>query len=160
MINRYKDFRGFPSPHPTPCCSTRTSSPETRCSPMHSLCAFPALQPVHPPHPLLSKLIDDIVYEVNCQTITVKAGADVDIGTYHPSDLSPLTHLHTGANPSSEEQTETLEDGAAQVNNVAHSFRLQPSPFDKKSYLAYIKVRLSVSFPPISPSSLSDRRVT
>lgn len=26
------------------------------------------------------KLVDDIVYEVNCQLITVKAGADVDIG--------------------------------------------------------------------------------
>jgi len=27
------------------------------------------------------KEIDDIVYEVNCSLITVKAGADVDIGT-------------------------------------------------------------------------------
>ena len=27
-----------------------------------------------------SKLVDDIVYEVDCQNITVKAGADVDIG--------------------------------------------------------------------------------
>ncbi|KAG8218864.1 hypothetical protein J3R82DRAFT_4543 [Butyriboletus roseoflavus] len=31
--------------------------------------------------PLLpSKLVDDIVFEVECQTITIKAGADVDIG--------------------------------------------------------------------------------
>jgi hypothetical protein len=29
---------------------------------------------------LYSKLVDDIVYEVDCQLITVKAGADVDIG--------------------------------------------------------------------------------
>ena len=72
----------------------------------------------------------------------------------------PSTHLHTGANPSKEEQAEALEDGATQVNNVVHSFRLQSSAFDKKSYLAYIKVRLSVSLPPISPSSLSDRRAT
>jgi len=27
------------------------------------------------------KLVDDIVYEVECSLITVKAGADVDIGT-------------------------------------------------------------------------------
>jgi hypothetical protein len=69
------------------------------------------------------KLIDDIVYEVDCQLVTVKAGADVDIG----------------ANPSAEEQDETLEDGAVQVNNVVHSFRLQQTSFDKKSYLAYLK---------------------
>ena len=60
---------------------------------MPSLCASPVPKPVHPPHPLLSKLIDDIVYEVDCQTITVKPGADVDIGTYHPSDPSPLLTL-------------------------------------------------------------------
>lgn len=29
---------------------------------------------------LPSKLVDDIVYEVDCQLTTVKAGADVDIG--------------------------------------------------------------------------------
>jgi len=69
------------------------------------------------------KLIDDIVFEVDCQTITVKQGADVDIG----------------ANPSAEEAGEGVEDGTEQVNNVAHSFRLQKVPFDKKSYLAHIK---------------------
>jgi len=69
------------------------------------------------------KIVDDIVYEVDCQLITVKAGADVDIG----------------ANASAEEQEETLEDGATQVNNVVHSFRLQPTTFDKKSFLTYLK---------------------
>jgi hypothetical protein len=35
-----------------------------------------------PDSPLLCrKLVDDIVYEVDCQLVTVKAGADVDIGT-------------------------------------------------------------------------------
>ncbi|EGO01917.1 hypothetical protein SERLA73DRAFT_177548 [Serpula lacrymans var. lacrymans S7.3] len=68
------------------------------------------------------KLIDDIVYEVNCAMITVKEG-DVDIG----------------ANPSAEEQEEALEAGEEKVNNVAHSFRLQPTSFDKKSYLTYLK---------------------
>jgi len=69
------------------------------------------------------KEVEGIVYEVDCQMIVVKAGADIDIG----------------ANPSSEEQEEALEDGAAQVNNVVHSFRLQQTSFDKKTYLSYLK---------------------
>ncbi|KAK0230721.1 translationally controlled tumor-associated [Armillaria fumosa] len=69
------------------------------------------------------KLVDDIVFEVECQTITIKPGADVDIG----------------ANPSAEEQEEGLEEGATQVNNVVHSFRLQSTAFDKKSFLSYLK---------------------
>lgn len=69
------------------------------------------------------KTVDDIVFEVDCQLITVKAGADVDIG----------------ANPSAEDQEDALEDGATQVNNVVHSFRLQSTAFDKKSYLTYLK---------------------
>jgi len=55
--------------------------------------------------------------------ITVKAGADVDIG----------------GNPSAEEGEEALEEGASQVNNIVHSFRLQTTSFDKKSYLTYLK---------------------
>ncbi|TFY70165.1 hypothetical protein EVG20_g2850 [Dentipellis fragilis] len=69
------------------------------------------------------KEIDDIVFEVDCQLVTVKAGADVDIG----------------ANPSEEDQDEALEEGATQVNNVVHSFRLQSTSFDKKSFLTYLK---------------------
>jgi len=69
------------------------------------------------------KLIDDIVYEVDSQLITIKVGADVDIG----------------ANPSAEGTDEALEEGAKQVNNVVHSFRLQPTSFDKKTYLTYLK---------------------
>ncbi|KAJ3510075.1 hypothetical protein NLJ89_g4878 [Agrocybe chaxingu] len=69
------------------------------------------------------KEVDGIVYEVDCAMIVVKAGADVDIG----------------ANPSAEEQDEALEDGATSVNNVVHSFRLQSTSFDKKSYLTYLK---------------------
>ncbi|KAJ7180142.1 translationally controlled tumor-associated [Mycena crocata] len=69
------------------------------------------------------KEVDGIVYEVDCSMITVKPGADVDIG----------------ANPSSEEQEEALEDGATQVNNVVFSFRLQSTQFDKKSFLGYLK---------------------
>ncbi|KAF5388062.1 hypothetical protein D9615_000451 [Tricholomella constricta] len=69
------------------------------------------------------KLVDDVVFEVDCQLVTVKAGADIDIG----------------ANPSAEDAEEALEDGATQVNNVVHSFRLQQTTFDKKSFLTYLK---------------------
>jgi hypothetical protein len=48
--------------------------------------------------------------------------------------------MHLGANPSSEEQEDALEDGASQVNNIVYSFRLQPTSFDKKTYLTYLKV--------------------
>ncbi|WWC66509.1 uncharacterized protein I206_100411 [Kwoniella pini CBS 10737] len=68
------------------------------------------------------KEINDIAYEVDCSMIIVKEG-DVDIG----------------ANPSAEEAEEALEAGASQVNNVVHSFRLQSTAFDKKSYLTYLK---------------------
>jgi hypothetical protein len=53
-----------------------------------------------------------------------------------------LTFL--GANPSSEEQDESLDDNAKQVNNVAHSFRLQETSFDKKSFLPYLKVFIPI----------------
>ncbi|KAI9508934.1 Mss4-like protein [Russula earlei] len=68
------------------------------------------------------KEVDNVAYEVDCQLIQIKEG-NVDIG----------------ANPSAEEQEEALEDGAKQVNNVVHSFRLQSTSFDKKSYLTYLK---------------------
>ncbi|KAJ1965582.1 Translationally-controlled tumor protein [Dipsacomyces acuminosporus] len=62
-------------------------------------------------------------FEVDCAMIQVKAGADVDIG----------------ANPSAEDAGEELEDGVETVNNVAYSFRLTETQFDKKSYMTYIK---------------------
>ncbi|THH06693.1 hypothetical protein EW145_g3903 [Phellinidium pouzarii] len=69
------------------------------------------------------KEVDDIVYEVDCAMVTIKPGEDVDIG----------------ANPSAEEQEEAVEDGSIQVNNIVHSFRLQPTTFDKKSFVSYLK---------------------
>ncbi|KAK9459701.1 translationally controlled tumor protein [Lipomyces oligophaga] len=69
------------------------------------------------------KLVDGVVYEVDCQMVQVKQGADIDIG----------------ANPSAEEGDEGLEDGVETVNNIAYSFRLQNTSFDKKSFLTYIK---------------------
>lgn len=68
------------------------------------------------------KLVDDVVYEVDAAKIVVSDG-DVDIG----------------GNPSAEEEAEALENGAEQVINIVHSFRLQSTSFDKKSYLAYLK---------------------
>lgn len=67
--------------------------------------------------------VDDIAYEVDCKMITIKEGADVDIG----------------ANASAEEATEELEDGMIQVNNIAYSMRLVETQFDKKSFMTYIK---------------------
>ncbi|KAI8908321.1 Mss4-like protein [Gorgonomyces haynaldii] len=69
------------------------------------------------------KEVDDIAYEVDCKIITIKQGADVDIG----------------ANASAEEAEEELEDGMVQVNNVVYSMRLVETSFDKKSYMTYIK---------------------
>jgi hypothetical protein len=70
------------------------------------------------------KEVDDVVFEVDCQMVTVKAGADVDIG----------------GNPSAEDGAEDdAEEGSTTVNNVAHSFRLQSTAFDKKSFLTYLK---------------------
>lgn len=54
--------------------------------------------------------------------ITIKEG-DVDIG----------------ANPSAEGGDEGVEEHSETVNNVVHSFRLNPTAFDKKSYMVYIK---------------------
>ncbi|KAL7004778.1 hypothetical protein EMMF5_005693 [Cystobasidiomycetes sp. EMM_F5] len=68
------------------------------------------------------KEVDDIVYEIDCQTVVIKDG-DVDIG----------------ANASAEEASEQLEDGAQTVINAVHSFRLSSTQFDKKSYLTYLK---------------------
>lgn len=55
--------------------------------------------------------------------ITIKPGADVDIG----------------ANPAEGEEEEALEEGAEVVNNIVHSFKLQQTSFDKKSYLTTLK---------------------
>ncbi|SCV05685.1 LANO_0H12926g1_1 [Lachancea nothofagi CBS 11611] len=68
------------------------------------------------------KLVDGVIYEANCDMVKV-GGDNVDIG----------------ANPSSEGGDEDVEEGTEMVNNVVHSFRLQQTAFDKKSFLTYIK---------------------
>ena len=69
------------------------------------------------------KLVDDIVYEVNCAMVQQRKGVDVDIG----------------ANASAEGGEEELEEGVEIVNNVVTSFHLSATSFDKKGYLTYLK---------------------
>lgn len=80
------------------------------------------------------------MYEVDCSNITVKAGADVDIGMSCDLYTRRLLISSLGANASTEEGEEALEEGAITVNNVVYSFRLQSTSFDKKSFLTYLKV--------------------
>ncbi|SCU81789.1 LAFA_0C07184g1_1 [Lachancea sp. 'fantastica'] len=68
------------------------------------------------------QLVDGVIYEANCDMVKV-GGDNVDIG----------------ANPSAEAGDDDVEDGSEVVNNVVHSFRLQQTAFDKKSFLTYIK---------------------
>jgi len=106
-----------------------------------------------------SKVVDDIVYEVDCQNISVKKGADVDIGQLFPliSCASFDLRIFQGANPSAEEQDDALEEGTEQVNNVVHSFRLQPTSFDKSTFLKYLKVFILVYLVRASGDPIDDR---
>ena len=55
-----------------------------------------------------------------------------------PLEDLELTFSHfIGANPSAEEAEEGAEDGSVTVNNIAHSFRLQTTSFDKKVSSGY-----------------------
>ncbi|KAF1976227.1 microtubule/calcium-binding protein [Bimuria novae-zelandiae CBS 107.79] len=68
------------------------------------------------------KEIDGIAYEADCKKITI--GAD---------------NIDIGANPSAEEAEEGADDTAQTVIDVVHSFRLNETSFDKKSYLTHLK---------------------
>jgi hypothetical protein len=68
------------------------------------------------------KEVDGVVYEADCAMIT-EGAVQVDIG----------------ANASAEEAEEGVEDAVQKVNNIVHSFRLQETQFDKKSYLTHLK---------------------
>ena len=68
------------------------------------------------------KEVDGMLYEADCAMVTISDG-DIDIG----------------ANPSAEGGDDDVEEGAQTVNNIVNSFRLQPTAFDKKSYMSYIK---------------------
>ncbi|KAG9619624.1 hypothetical protein KCU64_g22130, partial [Aureobasidium melanogenum] len=69
------------------------------------------------------KLVDGVVYEADCARITV-GGDNIDIG----------------ANPSAEDGgDEGADDQTTSVIDVVHSFRLNETSFDKKSYLGHLK---------------------
>ncbi|KAG9678939.1 translationally controlled tumor-associated, partial [Aureobasidium melanogenum] len=69
------------------------------------------------------KLIDGVVYEADCARITV-GGDNIDIG----------------ANPSAEDGgDEGADDATSSVIDIVHSFRLNETSFDKKSYLGHLK---------------------
>ncbi|GAB7349721.1 hypothetical protein MBLNU459_g0458t1 [Dothideomycetes sp. NU459] len=68
------------------------------------------------------KVVDGVAYEADCSRITV-GNDNIDIG----------------ANPSAEEQEEGADDAAQTVIDVVHSFRLNETSFDKKSYLSHLK---------------------
>ncbi|CEQ39294.1 SPOSA6832_00799, partial [Sporobolomyces salmonicolor] len=94
------------------------------------------------------KEVDDVIYEADCQMIVIKEG-EVDIGANAcvPSPSFPSSMCTTSAHvarllerdSSAEEAAEELEEGAQQVNNIVHSFRLTATSFDKKSYMTYLK---------------------
>ncbi|KAG9534405.1 hypothetical protein KCU79_g22183, partial [Aureobasidium melanogenum] len=69
------------------------------------------------------KLVDGVVYEADCARITV-GGDNIDIG----------------ANPSAEDGgDEGADDATSSVIDIVHSFRLNETSFDKKSYLGHLK---------------------
>lgn len=68
------------------------------------------------------KEVDGVVYEADCKKITV-GGESFD----------------TGANASAEEAGEDADDQAQTVIDVVHSFRMNETSFDKKTYLGHLK---------------------
>jgi len=68
------------------------------------------------------KEIGGVAYEADCKKITI-GNENIDIG----------------ANPSAEEADEGVDDTAKFVIDVVHSFRLNETSFDKKSYLSHLK---------------------
>ncbi|PSN74979.1 microtubule/calcium-binding protein [Corynespora cassiicola Philippines] len=68
------------------------------------------------------KEVDGVAYEADCKKITIGA-ENIDIG----------------ANPSAEDGDEATDDQAQTVIDVVHSFRLNETSFDKKTYLSHLK---------------------
>jgi soluble cytochrome b562 len=67
-------------------------------------------------------VIDGVAFEADCKMITV-GGDSFDIG----------------ANPSAEEGGEDVDDTTEKKLDIVHSFRLESTSFDKKSYLGHLK---------------------
>ncbi|KAF3800277.1 Translationally-controlled tumor protein-like [Colletotrichum gloeosporioides] len=83
------------------------------------------------------KEIAGTVYEADCAMITE---GTVNVARRNNSGrMLTEQRSDTGANASAEEADEGIEDAEVKVNNIVHSFRLQSTQFDKKSYLTYLK---------------------
>ncbi|KAI2779016.1 translationally-controlled tumor protein [Daldinia loculata] len=86
--------------------------------------------------------VDGIAYEADCAMIEIGA-----------------VNVDTGANASAEDAEEGLDDSAQKVNNIIHSFRLQPTSFDKASYLSYLKGYMKKLAKHIKDKGASDEEV-
>ncbi|KAF2874094.1 microtubule/calcium-binding protein [Massariosphaeria phaeospora] len=89
------------------------------------------------------KEIDGIAYEADCKKINVGVG-DIDIG----------------ANASAEEGGDDLADTSETVIDVVHSFRLNETSFDKKSYLTHLKSYMKMVKEKLKAKGASDEEVT
>ncbi|KAL1296740.1 hypothetical protein AAFC00_000210 [Neodothiora populina] len=89
------------------------------------------------------KLIDGAVYEADCKKITIGAES-----------------FDIGANPSAEDGEEQTDDTAETVIDVVHSFRLNETSFDKKSYLTYLKGYMKKVKETMKANKASDEDVT
>jgi len=89
------------------------------------------------------KLIDGIVYEADCKKISV-GGESFDVG----------------GNPSAEEGEEALDDATQTVLDVAHSFRLQETSFDKKNYLTHLKTYMKKVKEALKEKGASDAEIS
>ena len=89
------------------------------------------------------KEVDGVVYEADCTKISI-GGESFD----------------TGANASAEEAEEGVDDSKQQVIDVVHSFRLNETSFDKKSYLSHLKGYMKAVKEKMKEGGASDDAVT
>jgi len=90
------------------------------------------------------KEVDGVAYEADCSKITI--GAD---------------NIDIGANPSAEGgDDEDADDQSQTVIDVVHSFRLNETSFDKKSYLSHLKQYMKKVKEGLKERGASDEEVT
>ncbi|KAF2815963.1 microtubule/calcium-binding protein [Mytilinidion resinicola] len=88
------------------------------------------------------KEVDGVAWEADCKKITV-GNDNIDIG----------------ANPSAEEGGDDVEDTSQQVIDVVHSFRLNETQFDKKSYLSHLKTYMKAVKEAMKNRGASDEEI-
>ncbi|KAF2168283.1 hypothetical protein M409DRAFT_65742 [Zasmidium cellare ATCC 36951] len=89
------------------------------------------------------KEVDGAVYEADCKKITI-GGEDFDVG----------------GNPSAEEGGEDVDDTKETVIDIVHSFRLNSTSFDKKSYLTHLKGYMKQVKEGLKKNGASDETIT